>query len=374
MLGGGQLARMLVIEGARLGLEMHVMSSASDDPAAQVCRNWYSGELSDAARVAEFFKRVDFVTLESEFLDAEVIAEAEKLSKKAMTPALSIISLLSDRLTQKKWLVEAKLQTSHFRALGRGSLGRAELEDFFANSKSGVVVKKRRFGYDGFGTYILRTEQDLEAFLAEYGSSLDEFIAEEFIKFKRELAIQIAISRSGQVCEFPLVEWRARDSKCWWVKGPVTHPRIAKALPALRRALLKSKYVGVIAFEFFDTGRELLVNEVAPRVHNSGHYSIEALPMNQFSAHLCSIVGLNLPKKLMTAEGFAMLNLIGSRNGDSKNLDLAAVSKSSAHAKLHWYGKKELRPGRKMGHLTALAKSGEVALKTLLAIEKKIRL
>ncbi len=377
ILGGGQLARMLAIEGARLGLEIHIMSPSPADPAAQVTNHWLKGELGDLAAMTELLNRVDAVTIESEFVDPKIVLSAEAASGRQVTPSVRLIAELSDRLQQKAWLEKMKIPTAEFVAVQKSS----DVENFFAQPNvsagrgnragraKGVVVKKRRFGYDGYGTFILRSPSDLESWLSEHGLTSAEFIAEKFVPFRRELAVQFAINARGQICEFPLVEWQARDSKCHWVHGPVKARGFDQLSARLRRALVKSGYVGMIAFEIFDTGRELLVNEVAPRVHNSAHYSIEGLYLNQFAAHLQAVLDLDLPRApTAAAPGFAMLNLIGSSD-QAPVLPMTALNEVF----FHWYGKRDNRLGRKMGHVTALGPNGPAALKKLLKIEKKMR-
>jgi 5-(carboxyamino)imidazole ribonucleotide synthase len=373
LLGGGQLARMLALEGARMGLEMHVLSSSPSDPAAQVTSHWMKGDLSDTVALTEFFKRVDFVTIESEFIDPGVVLAAEAESGRNLTPALRLVAELSDRLKQKTWLENFKIPTSPFTAL----LKPMDAESFFATTGEtrdrGVVLKKRRFGYDGYGTFIVRSQKELETWLIENSAHVNDFIVEKFVPFRRELALQFAINGHGQICEFPLVEWRARNSKCHWVQGPVTLPasrRLNGLKKKIRRALVTSGYVGFIAFELFDTGREILVNEVAPRVHNSAHHSLESLCLNQFSAHLRAIMNLDLPQQPAPAsKGFAMVNLIGTSEQEPL-LPARAVNEVF----FHWYGKSENRLGRKMGHMTRLADKGPEALKKLLTLEKKMGL
>jgi 5-(carboxyamino)imidazole ribonucleotide synthase len=368
IIGGGQLAQMLCLEGAKLGLEMHVYSSLSTDPAAQVVRHWHRGELIDVVALSDFFKSVEYVTIESEFIDTKVLLEVEAISGRSVAPSHRLIDELSDRFKQKTWLEKMGLKTSPFKAISHA----ADVEAFFkANERAGIVLKKRRFGYDGYGTYILRTQKDLSAWLEKHSLTASDFIAEKFIKFRRELAVQFAVNADGDVLRFPLVEWQAREAKCHWVRGPVNTKTVSGADPLLARiekALRKDHYVGAVAFELFDTGRELFVNEVAPRVHNSGHYTLEALPLNQFSAHLLAILNKPLPpRQELSTKGFAMLNLVGQ---SSEAPRLPNVNT----AFLHWYGKIENRRGRKMGHLTALASSPQLALKELQKIEKKIKL
>lgn len=372
ILGGGQLARMLCIEGFKMGYEMHVLSASASDPAAQVTRFWHPGDINNAQDVKKFFSSVDVATFESEFLNEKVLLEAEAASRIELHPSVHLISQMSDRLKQKAWLERFCIPTSAF----AGLLTTSDVYAFInrnsknlkrsANKNCVAVFKKRRFGYDGNGTFIIRDKKQLLKWLTDNEKHLSEYIVEDFQPFKRELAVQFAVNRKGEILTFPLVEWQAQDSRCLWVKGPTTTKfknEYHKMVKQITRALVENRYVGVIAFELFETSRGLMVNEVAPRVHNSAHYSLDALPMNQFKAHLCAITGQILPKKmLLLTKGFAMVNILGCQNG----------SDVTGRAFTHWYGKQELRVGRKMGHLTVLSDSSARALKEALHIRKSL--
>lgn len=356
ILGGGQLARMLVIEGQKLGFQMHVLSALPTDPAAHVTRHWTQGDLSDSHALSNFYKTVQVVTIESEFLDHHVLLAAEASSRITTEPSPHWISEFSDRLKQKSWLERMKIPSTPFNALSRAQ----DAEVFFSKFKKGVVFKKRRFGYDGYGTYIVRSKEGLKKWLTEHHDSLGDFIVEPYIAFQKELAFQLAVNASGKSLTYPLVEWKAKDAKCFWVKGPVKHPKFNFIKSKITSALHKSGYHGLMAFEFFSTGKNLLVNELAPRVHNSGHYTLEAFPVNQFKAHLLAITNFSWPKEnAIAAKGFAMVNLIGNGTSSPKyHVD--------GKSYLHWYGKIENRKGRKMGHITAMGNSAALALKSAL--------
>ena len=360
ILGGGQLARMLVIEGFKIGLEMHVMSRRSTDPAAQVTRYWHEGDVSNLSQLTEFFKKVDIVTIESEFMDENTLSQATRATGTAVEPHPQLLSQLSDRLTQKQWLVDNKIPTAPFVAVRNAE----DVRDFFKGHPGGIVLKKRRFGYDGYGTFIIRSSRDFDQWIAENGQKAADFIAEEFIPFKRELAVQFAVNGRGEVLRYPVVEWKAQNSRCLWVKGPARGDSGTKLLLHVEKALKRGVFHGVIAFEIFEIGagkthsKHWLINEVAPRVHNSGHYTIEATPTNQFQAHLRAILNLPLPKApKLWSPGFAMWNLLGTSFDVSDDF--------LPEVQIHWYGKTEARPGRKMGHITALGASGDAALKKL---------
>ena len=192
-------------------------------------------------------------------------------------------------------------------------------------------------------------------------------IAEDFIPFKRELAISVAINEKKEIEFFPLVETHQEQYKCLWVKGPI---KDHKAMPSLKRrlsAMLKSiGYVGLISFEIFDTGKELIINEIAPRVHNSGHYSQDALNVSQFEMHLRAIIGAPLEKPKPLAGGFAMMNLLGSSSKEP-------ILSFNKDVKLHWYSKNDNRAGRKMGHINAIAASPASALKKVIIVRKEFK-
>ena len=163
----------------------------------------------------------------------------------------------------------------------------------------------------------------------------------------------------------PLVETRQKNSKCFWVKGPLKHEKLSKLVSKAEKLLTSLNYIGIIAFELFEAQNgELLVNEVAPRVHNSGHHSINTLPLSQFDLHLMAIMNLEMPKNQEAYLPFSMVNLIGS-SSNKPSLQLP----EKAH--LHWYGKKDNRDGRKMGHMTGLDKTADKALSYLLRQLKK---
>ena len=367
ILGGGQLARMLALRAHEMGIPVAVLSESESDPAAQVTNLWTKGKLSDRATLKAFLKKCRLATFESEFLDAELLEKLEQETGTQIFPKPSDMRLIQDRLSQKTMLIENKLPTAAFIAVKTAAEARAA----FATLGKKVVFKKRRFGYDGYGTFVIKSDAELEKFAKglsqipghEYG-----FIAEKFIPFKREIAIMVARSANKTTVALPFVETFQEDSRCLWVKGPL---QASKAQSKTLKAIVKKledflseiEYVGIMGVELFDTGKDFVINELAPRVHNSGHYSQDALFEDQFVLHLKSILGCVITKPKLNAPGFAMYNLIGhSKEAPAWHL--------TSDVKLHWYGKNENRPGRKMGHLNATAKTPNEALKLL---EKRVK-
>ena len=372
ILGGGQLARMLCLEAHKMGIETHVLSPDKNDPAAQVTQYWHQGDLHRKKDLVKLMSQVSFVTFESEFLDPEILKNAVKTFKnKKKTPPrfypkIQTMSLCQDRLPQKKTLVKYDLPTSPFQKV-------KILKDLEASIQElglPLVLKKRYGGYDGYGTFILKTKKDLENIQPLLEKEERGFIAEKFIPFKKEVALIACRNSKGQVTVLPWVETHQENSRCLWVKGPIS-PKGARRIESKIKKMLEGlQYVGVMGIEFFvDQNENLLVNEIAPRVHNSGHYSQEALSCNQFQLHLKAVLGWELSKPSLLQPGFAMLNLLGNRN--KENL---TPRRHPQDTELHWYGKKQMRPGRKMGHLNTLSKSPESALKRLLKYKKEFNL
>lgn len=359
ILGGGQLARMMALEAHRMGLEIWILSNDANDPAAQVCPNWVKGSISKVSDVLKFSKKVDVLTFESEFVAPEVLIDLGKKKIKAF-PKVQHMLKWQDRLSQKNLLEKYKVPTSPFKSV-------KSIEEI---KKAGfnlpLVLKARRDGYDGKGTYILKswTDKKAETFISQIDSGI---IVENFIPFKRELAISVVRSSNGDLEFFPLVESFQEECRCLWVKGPIKHSKESSLKKKLKALVEKEKYVGFISFELFDTGKDLIINEVAPRVHNSAHYSQDGLLESQFTAHLKAVSGDKIAKVQLKSGGFAMYNLIGSSNSTPKWVMNQEVN-------LHWYGKADNRAGRKMGHLNTIGKNAADALKKVLKAKKDFKL
>lgn len=360
VLGDGQLAQMMAIEAKKMGLNFSVLTSDPQSPAALVCSNITLGKTSNQQELLAFSEINDLITIESEFIDPKLLAAFDS----KVLPAPKILKTLRDRLPQKQSLIDHGIPTSPLRFFK--DLG--ELKQWMLNTDHGLVLKQRLFGYDGYGTRILKTAKDIEAL--DSNLDLNEWIAEDLIVFSKELAISFARNASGQILEFPLVESFQENSKCLWVKGPMAKSPHTEFVALLKKFVESIEFVGLISFELFQTPKGLIVNEIAPRVHNSAHYSLEALEINQFKAHLMAICNLDLPETTKIKQPFSMYNLIGETNFETTNLKLP--NQSEVH--LHWYGKKQCKPGRKMGHLTALADTADEALLKLKKARKDFSL
>lgn len=348
ILGGGQLARMLALAAAPLGITPRVLSESSSDPAAQVAPAWQQGNPRNEADLQKIMGDCQALTFESEFFDMAVIKKvAEALPSLHIFPHPDIMARIQDRRTQKAFLDEFKVPTAAWVPLETSE----DLELAVDQLKFPFVVKKATGGYDGYGTFYIRNATDLKNFQWP-----GPCIAEKAIGFKRELAVMLFRSRAGQIRIYPLVETRQKDSRCDLVLGPLKHRSLTPLLKRLQSGLNKTNYVGALGVEMFDTGRELLVNELAPRVHNSGHYSQNALNFDQFTLHVLCGLQDRLPEIKAHGKAFAMANLLGEENFEF-NLGV------KLETALHWYGKGESRPGRKMGHLNASGNDTKTLLK-----------
>lgn len=360
ILGGGQLARMLVLKAPPLGLTPFVFSPSKKDPAAQVCINWIKGGIKETEKLKAFLKKIEILTFESELINASLIEKIlPKGNKLHIAPSLKILGQIQNRLYQKKLLQSHNLPTADFLSLSSKAAKSKlnKLENIRTLNKmwdhlGPFVLKTREGGYDGYGTFPFTEKNQIKNFKFFKG----DYIAEAFIPFKRELAISAARNKR-EIIFTPLVETFQEQSRCLWVRGPVNHKKINRLKEKISRFLNAINYHGLIAFELFDTGSHLLINELAPRVHNSGHYSLNAMNEDQFTLHLKAILDLPLqPPK--SSEGFAMLNLLGGREEEKW--------KSFKKFHFHWYGKTLIRPGRKMGHVNSVGKTPKEALNKLI--------
>ncbi len=360
ILGGGQLARFLVEKGQNLGVETHVLSENGTDPAAQVTRNWTKGHPANKKDLGEFLKTLSHLTFESEFADVDLIKE---LAPKGLQifPTLNHIKIFQDRLLQKSTLEGHLIDTSpFFEVSDLADLNRCG--EFF---KYKYVLKKRFGGYDGYGTFVVKNKKQHLKLAATELDFKTGFIAELFISFDYECAATFFRNSLNQWTHSPLVFSKQSHSKCDFVFGPIYHKAFENMKKRIKTLMTKLDYVGALTFEFFSNGSELIVNETAPRVHNSAHYSLDALSQDQFTLHLKSVLDwdLNIPISLRSKQ-FCMVNLVGQTDST------VSIPKTLA-GNLYWYGKNQNRPGRKMGHINYT--SNDLDSKNLLRLAQKER-
>jgi 5-(carboxyamino)imidazole ribonucleotide synthase len=361
ILGGGQLAQMLAQASAPMGYPAEILSQNQNDPARLVTAFWSQGNPQNKSDLKDFLKHKKLLTFESEFIDADALIEIERESKLFIFPRPHLMKLLQYRSSQKIALLQFGLPTADFMSVRN----HVDLNKAWEKFNGNFVLKKAFGGYDGYGTYFVRNAKEFAKANAVLSGEI--FIAEPFVHFKRELATVICRSQNGSIVCLPLVQSHQISHRCDWVTGPEHHREFAKLQKKIFKMLTTLNYVGCIAFEFFDTGKNLFINEVAPRVHNSGHYSQEALLHSQFDLHVMAGLGLELPKPQLKTKAFVMTNLIG------KSQKPIAVPKGLS-GKLHMYSKAENRPGRKMGHVNYIGESKSRLLNIALKERKKFSL
>jgi len=344
ILGGGQLGYMLALAGYPLGLHFRFLDPSPQAPVGRIAHR-VTAEYSDHEALEKFAHGLELVTYEFENVPVEA---ARFLAKHApVYPPPEALEAAQDRLSEKNL----------FRKLGITTTAIAEVdaakEIDAAVKKIGLpaVLKTRRMGYDGKGQWILRTPEDVQFVKKEFPDT--PLLLESFVAFQRELSILAVRSRSGETAFYPLVENHHRGGILRLSIAPA--PKLSSVLQqagerAAQRVMQELNYVGVLAIEFFECNGELVANEMAPRVHNSGHWSIEGAATSQFENHLRAVVGLPLGSTATTGVS-AMLNLIGE-------VPDAAEVLAILDAHLHLYGK-SLRPGRKVGHVTLQSASFE---------------
>jgi 5-(carboxyamino)imidazole ribonucleotide synthase len=342
MMGGGQLGRMTALAAAALGYRVHVFTPEADSPCAQVSARATVADYSDAAALDAFAREVDVVTLEFENLPADAL---DRLARtRPVRPSSSVLRVAQDRLLEKAFCRKLGIGTAPYRQVD----GLSDLESAMIEIGRPAVLKTRRLGYDGKGQVkIAAGLPPAAAFDALKGAPA---ILEGFVEFQCEVSVIAARGLDGEIAVYPVVENRHENHILATTIAPAAvSPAVATEAQRIATALVGAlDVVGLLAVEMFvTTDGRVLVNELAPRPHNSGHWTIEGCPTSQFAQLVRAVVGLPLGpvEPFVPAE---MRNLIGDAVHDWPQL---AVD-PSAH--LHLYGKAEARPGRKMGHVTRL--------------------
>lgn len=349
--GGGQLAQMLTQSAIALGLETAIFERAPDSPAGRLTKHEVVGPWEDPAALARFAAGCDLVTLENEFVDAGILAQLEAQGL-PVYPTAATVGMVQDKLLQKERVGAAGLPVPAFRGVG------APADVLAAGAELGwpLVLKARRNGYDGYGNATVRHPDEVEAAWRRLAAGGSPLLIEAWVPFARELAVMVVRGRDGEARAYPVVETVQRNHICHLVRAPAALPaeRAAAAAALAVRAVEAVAGVGIFGVELFELadGR-VLFNELAPRPHNSGHYTIEGCVTSQFENHLRAVLGWPLGPVALRAPAAVMVNLLGRRAGPVAPTALtAALSVAGAH--LHLYGKRESRVGRKMGHVTAL--------------------
>lgn len=346
IIGGGQLGRMTALAAAKFGIECHIFDPDSNAPAFQVCAKSFVNEYEDLEAIKDFASGVDAVLYEFENIPLQTAQHIEQFC--VLRPSSFVLSVSQDRLVEKNFLLnEAQVNTAKFYECNTYN----DLETAYNSIKGRSVLKTRRFGYDGKGQIKLDNDTDLEKAWKDIESN--ELILEEFIPFKRELSIIVARGLNDKIVLYDVVENKHKNHILDQTIAPA--PNISKEVSQSAKTIA-TKIVsalnleGLLAIELFELNNgELLVNEIAPRPHNSGHWTMDGCVTDQFEQAVRAALGIELgsTERIFNIN---MQNLIGD--------DISLVEKfiNDPAARVHNYGKKEVRAGRKMGHINHIIK------------------
>jgi 5-(carboxyamino)imidazole ribonucleotide synthase len=358
VIGGGQLARMMIEPALALGLEIKVFAESDGSSAALATTQ--VGDYSDLAQVAAFAKTVDVITFDHEHVPLEVLESLEAQGV-SVQPKPAALRFAQNKLSMRRRLSELGLPMPAWAEIKSAS----ELDAFIADNGGIAILKTPIGGYDGKGVAVVRSSADATEWLANLESFGGSLLAEQKVDFVRELAQLVARRPSGEINHWPLVQTVQRAGVCSEVLAPAPNASaesLAKAARIAETVASGLGVTGVLAVELFETSDgDFLINELAMRPHNSGHFSIEGSRTSQFEQHLRAVLDLPLGSSEMISEHAVMINLLGV---DDKNDFVSVYPKAmAAHpsAKFHTYGK-AARLGRKMGHVTVVGADADMIL------------
>ncbi len=373
VLGGGQLGKMLAQAAADWHQTLDILDASADFPAAPYATNFVAGDFRKAEDVLAFGRARDVVTIEIEHIDTAALYQLQGEGKKVY-PQPEVIDIIKDKGRQKEFFRSHGLASSAFRLLADGAAVRQAVAA--GEMALPFVQKVRTGGYDGRGVAVIRTAADLNDKLLD-----GPCLTEDLVPIERELSVITARSPGGEVRAFPCVEMTF-DERANLVDLLICPARVADEVAeraeALARAVTEALgIVGLLAVELFlTTDGELLINEVAPRPHNSGHHTIEACSVSQYRLHLHAILGLPLPQPTLRRPWAVLLNLIGAPDSTVGPTQVMGVAEALAlpEVYVHLYGKAQCKPFRKMGHVTILADTEAEALAKAEQVRELIRI
>lgn len=374
VIGGGQLAWMMGSAAEKLGIELVVQTPNANDPAVAIASSTVFAAIDDAEATATLANHCDVITFENEFVNLEALSTLERQGI-CFRPGLQALSQILDKYDQRCYLQQLGLPVPKFIALD-GEMGGQEAGEAGEAGGAGgailatsheplatfpLVLKARRHGYDGQGTFIIKDLDSLQQKLAPFSTQQQGhqslFLLEEFVPFERELAVIAARSTSGEIVTYPIVETVQQEQVCRRVLVPAEiSSDVATEVEAIASTLLHNlQAVGVFGIELFLTREgKVLVNEIAPRTHNSGHFTLDACEISQFEMHLRAVCDLPLGNPTQRFPGAVMVNLLGYEYSENDYLQQRQQIEQISQAHIHWYGKTTSRPGRKLGHVTVL--------------------
>jgi phosphoribosylaminoimidazole carboxylase PurK protein len=357
IVGGGQLGRMLTLAALPLGFKVVVLDPGKNSPAAQAGAQEITADLHDEMALRELAHRCDFITIEIEHVNTQML-ETLMVGGASVNPAPESIRLIQDKFIQKQFFADGGVPVAEFSDLTGPRDGRDLLERFGGT----MMLKTRRGAFDGRGNQVVNSPDELDAALRQFDGQA--VYAEKLVSFTKELAVMSARSEQGEVLTYPVVETVQQRNICVEVTVParISADQTALALELAEKVTGMLKGAGMFGIELFlaESG-EILLNEVAPRVHNSGHYTMNAARTSQFEQHIRAITGLPLGDTELTTLAAAMVNILGEGNHPTE-LEGLAEALAIPDTFIHLYGKSPTKVDRKMGHINTTGTTVDEAL------------
>ncbi|KAI7897764.1 phosphoribosylaminoimidazole carboxylase [Cokeromyces recurvatus] len=378
ILGGGQLGRMMVEAASRLNLQVVILDVPTDAPAKQIesTQTHIEGAFNDPNKITQLASQVDVLTVEIEHVDAQVLSKLEGEGRLRICPSAFTVKTIQDKYQQKRHLESHGIPISPYLEISTTAQENSEEAIQRAGQQLGYpfMLKSKTMAYDGKGNFVVKSETDAKRALETL--SRTPLYAEKWAPFVKELAVMVVRRANGEVRSYPVVETIHKNSICHLVIAPAQiDGRIAKRAQTIaERAIQTFPGAGIFGVEMFVMADgHILLNEIAPRPHNSGHYTIEACETSQFENHMRAILDMPLGSTAMKVPASIMVNILGtSTDMETCYRPCQAALLSDIGATVHLYGKKECRPGRKMGHITLVGESMMQVQESLKPILKEI--
>ncbi|CAO3647710.1 unnamed protein product [Mucor fragilis] len=356
ILGGGQLGRMMVEAASRLNLSVTILDAPVDAPAKQIesTQSHIQGAFNDADKITELASQVDVLTVEIEHVNADVLAKIEQEGRVRVCPSAFTVKTIQDKYNQKKYLESHGIPVAEYREIKDADAVKQVAKEFGYP----LMLKSKTMAYDGKGNYVVKTEADVEKAVAALSKT--PLYAEKWAPFVKELAVMVVRRANGEIRSYPVVETIHKNSICHLVIAPaqIDGSVAVKAQQIAENAIKSFPGAGIFGVEMFVMADgEILLNEIAPRPHNSGHYTIEACETSQYENHMRAILDLPLGSTAMKVPASIMVNILGENSDMEACYKPCQAALLADGATIHLYGKKESRAGRKMGHITLVGES-----------------
>ena len=358
IVGGGQLGKMMAIEAKRMFMKVIILDPSKDCPASSLADKLIIGDFSDGKKIYDLSREVDIITYEIELANATALNSLDE-SGFLVHPSPKTLSIIQNKYRQKKFLRENMITVPDFELV----TSEGQLNYYCSNSGFPVLLKACEDSYDGRGNYLIRSENEISKALTYFSGR--QCIIEKFVNFKKEISIMVARNLSGTISYFPIAENIHEDHilKISIIPARISKGTERRAIDLAIKTMKSLKGCGIFGIEMFvDEDDDVLINEIAPRPHNSGHYTIEACSISQFEQHIRAILDYPLlqPKLLTNA---VMINILGPNNYTGP-YEITGIDKlfSIPGVKIHIYGKLETKPNRKLGHVTVVSNNADPLL------------